>query len=203
MAIYFTADTHFGHSGLLMHQSDRMIAFECVEEMDAQLIDQINSVVRPNDELYHLGDFCWQASRAGHYRQRLKVRKLHIVCGNHDAISLWKHVSSMKDMICRKFRYNDNTVKIHMCHYPLLSWRALHHGGYHLYGHSHGNYEKQLDEIFPGRRSMDVSIDNIYRLYNEWRPINLEEVIERLGIEKVEGRIPGPFEEINNENCKS
>jgi calcineurin-like phosphoesterase family protein len=197
--IWFTSDTHFGHSAILLHQSERLNAFECIEEMDAQLIDRINAVVKPSDELWHLGDFCWKASKAGHYRARLNVRKMFVCQGNHDANSLRNHVSGMRDMMCHKFTIRGKTFKIHMCHYPLLSWRALHYGSIHLYGHSHGIYEDCLNEMFPGRRAMDVGVDAMFQLTGTWRPISLGEVIDRLVkdekpyLEKDE-RLPGPFE---------
>lgn len=198
--IYFSADWHLGHTGILIHQSERLNAFEHVEEMNAQIIDQVNAVVQPNDELYFLGDFAWQASKYGYYRQRLNVRKLYVCQGNHDSNSLRKHVSGMRDMIYRKFTTCGKTFKIHMCHYPLLSWRALHYGSIHLFGHSHGMYEEKLDQIFPGRRSMDVGIDNIYRLIRVWRPISLDEVIQRLVTDQTEDRLSGPFEVLNEED---
>jgi calcineurin-like phosphoesterase family protein len=182
-----------------MHQSNRLNAFGSIEEMDAQFIDTINSLVLPGDELWHLGDFCWQASRAGHYRQRLNVRKLFTCQGNHDSNSLRKHVSSMCDMVCRKFPVKGKPCRFHMCHYPLLSWSGLHHGSIHLYGHSHGIYEDMLDKTFPGRRAMDVGVDAISRLTGEYRPFSLDEVITRLvkdeevSLPKLE-RLPGPFE---------
>jgi hypothetical protein len=40
--------------------------------------------------------------------------------------------------------------------------------------------EEQLDQWFPGRKAMDVGVDNIYRLTGEWRPISLDEVRGRL-----------------------
>jgi calcineurin-like phosphoesterase family protein len=197
--IWFSADWHFGHPGILVHNPHRLNAFECVEEMDAQLIDNINALVEPNDELFFLGDYCWKASKAGHYRERLNVRKLHVCQGNHDSSSLRNHVSNFWDMHCRKFACDGATYKIPMCHYPLLSWRGLHHGGLHLYGHSHGIYEKELEAMHPGRRAMDVGIDNIHRLTGEWRPIRLTEVIDRLvgpapATYPRDNRLQGPFE---------
>lgn len=199
--IWWTGDLHFGHTGVLMHQSNRMNAFGSVEEMDAQVIDATNSVVLRNDQLRVLGDFCWEASRAGHYRQRLNVRKIHVCQGNHDSSSLRKHVSLMKDMVYFKVRTRGKTFRIHECHYPLLSWRGLHRGSIHLYGHSHGIYEDMLDKIFPGRRAMDVGIDAIFRLTGKHRPISLDEILDRLikdedaFLPKPE-RVPGPFEEM-------
>ncbi len=187
--IWFSADWHFGHDGILLHQPTRMNAFECVEEMDTRLIDSINSVVQPEDELYFLGDFGWKASKYGHYRQRLNMRKLHVCQGNHDSNSLRAHVTSMRDMDCRKFAGH----KIHLCHYPLLSWRASYHGSIHLYGHSHGMYEKSLDEMFPGRRAMDVGIDAEFHRTGNWLPVSLDAVIEKLiGEEKPDSYVMFP-----------
>jgi calcineurin-like phosphoesterase family protein len=193
--IYFVSDTHFGHAGILAHQSERARLFSTVREMDDTLIQQINLVVQPWDELYHLGDFCWQASRAGHYRQRLKVRKLHIIRGNHDSSSLKNHCSTFQDMLCKKVRLSgfNQTLKFHLLHYPMLTWDALHYGGIHLYGHSHGTYETQLDQLFPGRRSMDVGVDNIYRLTGMWNPISIDEVLMRLGVKQPVMRIEKLF----------
>lgn len=178
--IWFTADWHLGHSGILVHQPERLKAFGNIEEHDFKIIDQVNEVVGVSDELYFLGDFCWRAGRAGHYRQRLKVRKLYVCQGNHDSNSLMKHVSLMELMFFRKFKVNSKIVKIHMCHYPLLSWDGMHYGGYHLYGHCHGSYEDELDKLFPGRRSMDIGIDATFKLTKQWRPFNLDEIIRRL-----------------------
>jgi|WetSurMetagenome_2_1015567.scaffolds.fasta_scaffold03042_3 calcineurin-like phosphoesterase family protein len=176
--IWFTADTHFGHANILLHQTPRLLAFKTIENMDAKLIDKINQYVQPNDELWILGDFAWKASRCGHYRQRLRVKKLHIVYGNHDSTSLRQHVSSAKDMVYRKF----NGIKFHLTHYPLVSWRAREYGTIHLYGHCHGTMERRLNTLFPDRRAMDVGIDNMYQLTGEWRPLSFNEICDFLRI---------------------
>jgi len=195
--IWFSADWHFGHEGILTHQLKRDEAFGSVEAMDTALIDGINAVVGPDDTLYFLGDFGWRATKYGHYRARLNVRQLHIVRGNHDRASLASFCSTFNDMLYRKFRIagREHRVKIHLCHYPLLSWDGLHHGGIHLYGHSHGGYENELNAMFPGRRAMDVGIDYIHRLTGEWRPISMDEVLDRFGGDTTSERLPGPFEE--------
>jgi calcineurin-like phosphoesterase family protein len=153
-------------------------AFGSIEEMGDHLVDEINRVVRPKDILIHCGDFCWRAGRAGHWRQRLNVREIHVTQGNHDASSLRKHVSTMDYMLFKKFnqahRMPDN---FHMQHYPCLSWRKMQHKQFHLYGHSHGLFEDVLNNLWPGRRAMDVGIDHAFRLTGEWRPLSLDEVL--------------------------
>jgi len=169
--IYFTADTHFGHVGILKHQPHRR--FATIEDMDAHLIDSINRVVGRN-ELWILGDFAW--NKCGHYRMRIKAKQVHIVTGNHDKPSLRKCVSSMRDMVYRKF----DGQKFHLTHYPMIAWRTREHGSIHLYGHCHGAMEKKLNALYPGRRAMDVGIDNSYFLTGEFRPFSLDEILERL-----------------------
>ena len=54
MSTYFTSDHHFGHAGALgLYRRP----FASVAEMDRQMIDWWNSVVGPQDEVWHLGDF--------------------------------------------------------------------------------------------------------------------------------------------------
>jgi len=191
--IWFTADLHFGHAGVRVHQDARFQETRDLADMDAMLIGAVNYWVQPNDTLYHLGDFCWQASRAGHYRARLKVRELHFIRGNHDASSLRRHGSSLNDLLYRRFTVatahgNTDRIRIRMSHEPMLSWRGMQKGSIHLYGHSHGKFEEKLDSLWPNRRAMDVGIDNIHRLIGRWRPISIDEVYARLMHRPLEER---------------
>jgi calcineurin-like phosphoesterase family protein len=165
---FFTADLHLGHKNILKHTNR---PFASVEEMDSVLIANINQVVATNDELYILGDFAWQASNYGKYRNRIKVRKLHIVTGNHDATSLAKYVSTMRDSVYQKIEGH----KVHMSHYPHASWHGRTHGSIHLYGHSHGSLESTLDSVWPGRKAMDVGVDNC-----DLRPLSFTEILNRI-----------------------
>ena len=174
--IWFTSDTHLDHAGILAHQPLRGEQFVTPEDMNVAIIDGINSVVKRNDVLYHMGDFTWGATKAGHFRQRLNVRKLHVCRGNHDRASLRRHVSSLEHMIFA----NIAGLKFHLCHYPMATWAARQHGSYHLYGHSHGSMEDELNEQCPDRRAMDVGIDCAYEKFGQWRPFSLDEVLEQL-----------------------
>ena len=52
---YFISDTHFTHTGAALHHSAR--PFANIDEHDRCLIDSWNSVVTPDDAVWHLGDF--------------------------------------------------------------------------------------------------------------------------------------------------
>ena len=50
--VYYTADMHFGHRGIITMQNR---PFESVEEMDRVLLQNYNAVVHKDDTVYILG----------------------------------------------------------------------------------------------------------------------------------------------------
>jgi len=165
--IYFTADLHLGHEAILRHMPLRRHCFGTIEHMNDAIIDKINLVVGRKDALWILGDLFWKARTAGHFRQRINCREVHVVQGNHDAGSLRQHFSSMALMVAKVF----DGVPFHMCHFPMRSWAKMEHGGRHLHGHCHGRLARV-------RGALDVGIDNACRLFGTWRPFSLSEVIQ-------------------------
>lgn len=83
MTRWWTSDTHFGHVRI-NELADR--PFSSVEEMDREIAERWNDVVRPGDEVWHLGDVA-----LGRIADSLAlVSRLHgrkrLVVGNHDRI---------------------------------------------------------------------------------------------------------------------
>lgn len=81
MNIYFTSDTHFGHVRII-ELSKR--PFKDVDHMNEVLIQNWNSVVKPEDTIVHIGDF-GMGPKIKHpeYMARLNGRKI-LIRGNHD-----------------------------------------------------------------------------------------------------------------------
>lgn len=162
MTTFVTADTHFGHHGILKHRP-----FDSVEEMDFYLIDRWNSVVKPSDVVWHLGDFEWKPTiaRMSYLLHRLNG-SIHLIRGNHDPKSCAWYESvgfaSCHDM-CHLL-HDDH--RIHLCHYPIEKWRNMGHGALHFHGHSHGKSAMKHGRI-------DVGVDGILGM----RPITMKEAV--------------------------
>jgi calcineurin-like phosphoesterase family protein len=73
--LWFTSDTHF------THEKTRIKAarpFDNIGEMDREIIKQWNKIVKPNDIVYHLGDF-------GNLKMLKKLNgKIRLIMGNHE-----------------------------------------------------------------------------------------------------------------------
>lgn len=81
--IWFTSDLHMWHNNILKYNPNR--PYHSIEEMNEGLILNWNSVVKPNDTIYVLGDFSFAGRSVELYSSRLNGTKL-LVPGNHDPI---------------------------------------------------------------------------------------------------------------------
>lgn len=173
--IWFTSDLHLGHKNIVgpevSNWKEGYRTFKTISEMDEELLKQLNVNVQQDDVLYFLGDFSFKGnSTLGVYRDRIICKNIVFIKGNHDkrssVVTAFGH--------CHDYIEEDiNGVKFCMMHYAMRIWNKSHHGAIHLYGHSHSKLEDS-----PWGRSMDVGVDNAYRLYGEYRPFSLSDVID-------------------------
>ena len=82
--IWVISDSHFSHYNMVHKFKTR--PFNTVEEMDECLIQNWNSVVKPGDKVYHLGDFAF-GPKTEHPKlvKRLNGKK-RLIVGNHDDV---------------------------------------------------------------------------------------------------------------------
>jgi len=134
--IFIVSDTHFGHSNILKFTgSDGALIrpqFSNVEDMDEQMVDRWNSVVRDQDIIYHLGDVYFEH---GHkVLKRLRGRK-RLILGNHDnGKASYLQNSFEKILMWRVFK----EFSCVLTHVPVHE-SALHKVQYNLHGHIHQN----------------------------------------------------------------
>jgi calcineurin-like phosphoesterase family protein len=168
--IFFTSDTHFGHLNIIKHDNR---PFDNVEHMDEELIRNWNSVVTPQDQVWHLGDLCHRSKKGIVYYLNQLNGSIHLIYGNHDdeIRKKYSHLfSSCHDAHCLRH----DGQKIVLYHYGQRTWRAQHHGSWHLYGHSHGSLPSY-------GKSMDVGC-----MIHGYKPISFEEIKEIMSIQSVE-----------------
>lgn len=178
--VWFTADTHFYHKNIIEYCNRPYIN---VEAMNEALIENWNKCVKPDDHIFHLGDFAF----ANEFLTREIIKRLngriHIVVGNHDA----KQEEAFKDYFetcerLQEIRVNAQTIVL--CHFPLETWHWRNSGTWMLHGHEHG-YRENLMQC----KRMDVGVDP-----NGLRPVNIDEVayfMGKCGIKPPTGQLNG------------
>lgn len=172
MKTFFTADWHLGHENIIKFCNR---PFASANEMDEEIIGQTNSLVGRNDRIIIIGDFTFApVGVIGKYIDRINCKNIVFVMGNHDSRHRMSNFTKPYDI------FETKNPTIICCHYALAVWNKLHHGAYHLYGHSHAGAEEYLDKVFPGRRSMDVGVDNVVKFLGSYRPISQDEVLDIL-----------------------
>ena len=89
--IWVISDTHFHHANILTFTDSegnlvRGSRFSSVEEMDECMLENWNSVVKPGDKVYHLGDVMMgDKEHFTKFWSRLNGSK-RLIVGNHDDI---------------------------------------------------------------------------------------------------------------------
>lgn len=157
--VFFTSDTHFGHSNIIRYCNR---PFNDKFEMDETIINNINSVVSPNDTLYHLGDFSFGPQ--DEFREKINCNNIHLIKGNHDKQIQYNLFASVKDMN----EYKDKYKTIVLCHYSMRVWNKKHHNSWHLFGHSHGTLE-DFDLSF------DCGVDS-----HDFKPWSIDEIASKM-----------------------
>lgn len=185
--IWFTSDTHYNHSNIVKgttcweNSEDKVRDFNTLEEHNSTLINSINSLVKYNDVLYHLGDWSFGGyENIKKFRDQLNCREIHLILGNHD-----QHIepidSPYRELFTTITHKKELNLKISsnksgkygkqlffLSHYSHQVWNKSHHNSIHLFGHSHGS-------LIGIGRSMDIGVDT-----NNLYPYHLDEILYRM-----------------------
>lgn len=175
MTPFVTADHHFWHTGIIAKVSR---PYADVEHMNEDMIGRWNAKVRPNDLVYHLGDFSFAGrAKTQPIFDRLNGRKV-LVRGNHDprqTLTLgWYEVHRMihftHDFAGALGAEGGGKRPVTLCHFPLEDWAGAHKGALHFHGHSHGRQNKSSST-----QKLDVGVDCW-----DFTPASFDEIAARL-----------------------
>ena len=172
--VYFTSDSHFNHNQKFIYESR---GYKNRYEHNDALITKINEVVRPEDTLIHLGDFCLNITppEFDAILSRINCQNIAYIWGNHNscirryyedavtteygkdievypyAVGKLTYLGYYKELIV-----NGHMIVIH--HYPHQIWNQMQKSAWQLSGHSHySNPTTQLDH--PDNKILDVGWD--------------------------------------------
>lgn len=168
MKTWISSDLHFYHKNVIGFCNR---PYDSVEEMNEGIINNFNSVIKPEDKLILLGDLAFTSPlKAKKLIDRINGKKF-LVVGNHDS-RLVKNEDFRNSFECI-YDYLEETVsghKVCMFHFPILNWNRKGYGSIHLFGHQHG------DEVDLGNgRYKDVGVDT-----NNMMPYNLIDLVDGL-----------------------
>ena len=172
--VFFTSDTHFRHNQSFIFEAR---GYKDRYEHDDALIAKINEVVRPEDTLIHLGDFCLNITPP-EFEQilaRINCNNIAYIWGNHNscirrfyedavttqygidmevypyAIGKLTYLGYYKELIV-----NGHMIVIH--HFPHQIWNQMQKGAWQLSGHSH--YTNPTTQVeYPDNKILDVGWD--------------------------------------------
>ena len=150
--------------------------------MDAILINNINDLVKPDDWLYHLGDFSFRGRNAVEYRKQIKCKNVVLILGNHDPRTKYGYArnwfgelfSGCHNLLTLRVPINGIIQPIILCHWSMRVWDRCHYGSWHLYGHSHNSLPSH-------NRSFDVGVDA-----HNYKPVSIERVSEIMATKTFE-----------------
>ena len=170
--VFFTSDTHFYHSNIINFCGR---PFKNVEVMNETLIANWNSVVGPDDIIFHLGDFCLGGSAEWTNILNRLNGKIYLIVGNHDIKNLRQGYYSRFEHIAMQMHIEVGKQKIYLNHCPFLCYGGAYRDTWQLFGHVHTSKQNtgidapRLHMLFPTQ--YDVGVDN-----NNFTPVSFEEI---------------------------
>ena len=134
---WFISDTHFGHENIikfLNDKGDRIRPFDTVSEMDERMVQNWNTVVRPQDRVYHLGDVAINR-RCLPILSRLNGKKV-LIKGNHDIFPLKDYTPYFEDIRAYKVLPRHGVICSHIPVHPNQMQKRW---VLNIHGHMHQN----------------------------------------------------------------
>lgn len=130
--IFFTSDTHFGSERALVY-SHR--PFSSVDEMNKALVDNWNKIVKPQDTVWHLGDFGDIS-----FAKQLNGN-INLILGNYELDAIAYNSQYLQDLQNTFALVEKNAVittadgeALHLSHKPSDADRTM----FNAFGHIHG-----------------------------------------------------------------
>ena len=175
---WLISDTHFSHRniiGFTRQDGSPLRPFKTVEEMDETLIENWNSVVKPDDVVYHLGDVVINR-QALQILSRLNGRK-KLIRGNHDIFKTREYLPYFEEI------YGSYKLANYiLTHIPIHPESIARWANGNIHGHLHANNVYLQKSILDYVDGEEPELDYRYRCVSieqiNYTPIHLDEIIQ-------------------------
>lgn len=172
--IFITSDTHFGHDKDFLFGPR---GFSSWMEHGEAIVRNWNSIVKPGDDVWHLGDV--MLSKHNETQALEWVNSLngniHLILGNHDTDS---RISILKDACPNivsydyAYRMKVSGVNMFLSHFPALTSNE---------GHGHNIYNSIIS-VHGHTHQKDTFVDNICMYHagmdsHGCFPVNIDEIV--------------------------
>lgn len=189
MKVYLISDLHLGHRNIIRGGRIGIRPFDTLDAMHERIIDGWNSVVKPHDKIYMLGDLTLERPKrneVGHFWDwlmaicaRLEGRK-RLLLGNHDHLS-----PSMYQLLgFEKVLAYQKLADCIVSHIPVHPSQFMRFVG-NIHGHTHDKHVLatvpsalvSCGEFAPvyDRRYLNVSVESL-----NYVPISLDDAVATL-----------------------
>lgn len=173
---WITSDSHYNHKNICKGttswdspHNEGCRNFETLELMNESIVNNINDSVKPDDLLIHLGDWSFGGVKSiFEFRDSIRCKNVILIQGNHDHLIYANTHGELFQEFTQIGFYQIESLRFVCSHYPMSIWHQSHHDVPLFYGHVHGSFQNV-------GKSLDVGIDNIFKLKKSYSPISLQE----------------------------
>lgn len=178
--IWVISDTHLFHANILKFQDARgnlIRPFDSVDEMNQCMLDNWNSVVKPGDKVYHLGDVFLGDKEAFKKLWPKFNGSKRLIVGNHDDIRFLTSGGFFKQSYMWRMLKDFGLLLTHVpVHSTALKRRESRVDGSidycmlkNVHGHIHQN--NSPGDVYPGDHYVNVCVEK-----TNYTPVNIEEL---------------------------
>ena len=163
--------------------------------MTDKIIDNINKIVRPNDNLIHVGDLCLNTPphQFASLISRINCQNIYLQPGNHsNPQHKGIYIPLVKQLLGENYTENSEVYPLRyrniifvapymevtlngnfaaLFHYPISVWNHIKESSWCLCGHSHHNYPPTQVQSTSGK-ILDVGVDG-----HNYMPWSIPEIV--------------------------
>lgn len=160
MAAWLTSDNHFGHANIIEYSRR---PFSSLHEMHKTMTERWNETVKPDDTVYHLGDFAMGTrGKFQTYLEQLNGAKV-LIRGNHDRGAEFMQSIGFAAVFSELYLTLDST-RLYLRHRPAFTdaWKT--NADFMFCGHVHTSWRRRGNIINVGVDQWDFRPQSLVTL---------------------------------------